>query len=43
VADGLAVVVGLVLGRRLPARAIKFGSAAVFIVSGVATLGALVV
>lgn len=41
VADGLAVVVGLVLGRRLPARAIKFGSAAVFIVSGVATLGAL--
>lgn len=43
VADGLAVIVGLVIGRRLPTRAIKFGSAAVFIVSGVATLGALVV
>ena len=43
VADGLAVIVGLVVGRRLPARAIKYGSAAVFIVSGVLTLGALVV
>ena len=41
VADGLAVIVGLVVGRRLPTRAIKFGSAAVFIVSGLATLGAL--
>jgi putative Ca2+/H+ antiporter (TMEM165/GDT1 family) len=43
VADGLAVIVGLVVGKRLPLRAIKYGSAAVFIVSGVATLGALVV
>jgi putative Ca2+/H+ antiporter (TMEM165/GDT1 family) len=43
VADGLAVLVGLTLGRRLPARAIAYGSAAVFIVSGVATLGALLV
>jgi putative Ca2+/H+ antiporter (TMEM165/GDT1 family) len=41
IADGLAVVVGLVIGKRLPTRAIKYGSAAVFIVSGVATLGAL--
>ena len=43
VADGLAVVVGLVIGKRLPTRAIKYGSAAVFIVSGLATLGALMV
>ena len=43
VADGIAVGIGLVIGKRLPARAIKYGSAAVFIVSGLATLGALVV
>jgi putative Ca2+/H+ antiporter (TMEM165/GDT1 family) len=43
VADGLAVVVGLVAGRRLPTRAIKYGSATVFIVSGLLTLGALAV
>jgi len=43
IADGLAVLVGLVAGRRLPVRAIKYGSAAVFILSGLATLGALVV
>ncbi len=43
VADGLAVIVGLVIGKKLPARAIKYGSAAVFILSGIATLGALVV
>mgnify|MGYP000985374170 CR=1 FL=1 len=30
-------------GRRLPVRAIKYGSAGVFICSGLATLGALVV
>jgi putative Ca2+/H+ antiporter (TMEM165/GDT1 family) len=42
-ADGLAVLVGLVAGRRLPVRAIKFGSASVFIISGVFTLGALVI
>jgi putative Ca2+/H+ antiporter (TMEM165/GDT1 family) len=43
VADGLAVLVGLAAGRRLPVRAIKYGSAGVFILSGVLTLGALVV
>ena len=43
VADGIAVVIGLVIGKRLPTRAIKYGSAGVFIVSGLATLGALVV
>ena len=42
VADGLAVLVGLALGRRLPTRAIKYGSAGVFIVSGLATLSSLV-
>jgi putative Ca2+/H+ antiporter (TMEM165/GDT1 family) len=42
VADGLAVLVGLVIGKRLPTRAIKYGSASVFVVSGLATLGALV-
>jgi putative Ca2+/H+ antiporter (TMEM165/GDT1 family) len=41
IADGIAVVVGLVIGKRLPTRAIKYGSAAVFIVSGLATLVAL--
>ena len=43
VADGIAVIVGLVVGRRLPLKAIKYGSAAVFILSGVLTLGGLVV
>ena len=43
VADGIAVGIGLAVGRRLPTRAIKYGSAGVFIVSGLATLGALVV
>ena len=42
VADGIAVIIGLVIGKRLPTRAIKYGSAGVFIVSGLATLGALV-
>ena len=41
IADGLAVVVGLVVGKRLPARAIKYGSATVFILSGLATLASL--
>ena len=43
VADALAVLVGLAAGRRLPVRAIKYGSATVFIVSGLVTIGALVV
>ena len=43
VADGIAVIIGLVIGKRLPTRAIKYGSATVFILSGIATLGALVV
>jgi Ca2+/H+ antiporter, TMEM165/GDT1 family len=43
VADGIAVIVGLVVGRRLPVRAIKYGSAVVFILSGLVTIGALMV
>jgi Ca2+/H+ antiporter, TMEM165/GDT1 family len=43
VADAVAVVIGLVAGKRLPVRAIKYGSAAVFIVSGIVMLGPLVV
>jgi putative Ca2+/H+ antiporter (TMEM165/GDT1 family) len=40
--DAVAIVVGMVLGRRLPARAIKLAAATVFIVTGVVTLGTLV-
>jgi putative Ca2+/H+ antiporter (TMEM165/GDT1 family) len=36
--DGLAIWVGKVLGKKLPERAIKYGAAAIFIVSGVVTL-----
>ncbi|MEO8605528.1 MAG: TMEM165/GDT1 family protein [bacterium] len=38
VADGLAIVVGRVLGAKLPERMIKYGAAAVFLLTGVATL-----
>jgi putative Ca2+/H+ antiporter (TMEM165/GDT1 family) len=38
VADGLAVVVGKLLGKRLPEKPIKYGAAAVFIISGLYTL-----
>jgi putative Ca2+/H+ antiporter (TMEM165/GDT1 family) len=38
VADGLAVLVGKLLGKRLPERPIKYGAAAVFIISGLYTL-----
>jgi putative Ca2+/H+ antiporter (TMEM165/GDT1 family) len=43
IADGVAVIIGLVVGKRLPTKAIKYGSAAVFILSGVVTIGALMV
>ena len=44
-ADALAILVGQVLGRRLPSRAIKLGAAAIFLIFGgwllaQATLGA---
>jgi Ca2+/H+ antiporter, TMEM165/GDT1 family len=38
-ADGLAIGVGTVLGRRLPATAIKYGAAAIFIITGLVTIG----
>jgi Ca2+/H+ antiporter, TMEM165/GDT1 family len=38
VADGLAIVVGAVAGRKLPERAIQLAAAAVFIITGVVTL-----
>jgi putative Ca2+/H+ antiporter (TMEM165/GDT1 family) len=38
IADGLAVVVGMVLGKRLPERIIQIGAAIIFIGSGVFTL-----
>lgn len=38
VADGLAIIVGRVMGKRLPERVIKYGTAATFILSGVFTL-----
>lgn len=38
IADGIAVVIGKLLGKRLPERPIKYGAAAVFIVSGLYTL-----
>ncbi|HZT08637.1 MAG TPA: TMEM165/GDT1 family protein [Chloroflexota bacterium] len=42
VADGLAILVGSVLGRRLPARAIKIAAASIFVLTGIATLVATV-
>ena len=38
VADGLAVVIGAVLGRRLPERAIKIGATVLFVLFGLLLL-----
>jgi putative Ca2+/H+ antiporter (TMEM165/GDT1 family) len=38
VADGIAIVVGKVMGRNLPEKLIKYGAAIVFILSGIYTL-----
>jgi Ca2+/H+ antiporter, TMEM165/GDT1 family len=38
VADGLAILVGKVLGKQLPEQAIKYGAAAIFLVTGMVTL-----
>jgi putative Ca2+/H+ antiporter (TMEM165/GDT1 family) len=38
IADGVAVVVGMVAGKRLPERAIQLGAAAIFILSGIVTI-----
>ena len=37
-ADALAIWVGMVLGKRLPERAVKLGAAAIFLVTGVVTI-----
>jgi putative Ca2+/H+ antiporter (TMEM165/GDT1 family) len=38
VADGLAIIVGKVLGKQLPEKAIQYGAATIFLVTGVVTL-----
>lgn len=38
VADGLAIIVGRLVGAQLPERLIKFGAAAIFLITGAATL-----
>lgn len=38
IADGLAIIAGKVLGKRLPERLIKYGAALIFIASGLFTL-----
>ncbi len=38
VADGLAIIVGKVLGKQLPEKAIKYGAATIFLVTGMVTL-----
>ena len=38
VADGIAIVVGKILGKKLPEKLIKYGAAGIFVVSGVYTL-----
>ena len=38
IADGLAIIVGRVLGKRLPEKPIKYGAALIFLASGVFTL-----
>lgn len=37
-ADALAIWVGMVLGKHIPERAVKYGAAAIFIVTGIATI-----
>lgn len=44
IADGLAILIGKILGKRLPKNLIKYGAAAIFILSGLYSLyGALFV
>ena len=38
IADGLAIIVGKVLGARLPETLIRFGAAGIFLITGAATL-----
>jgi putative Ca2+/H+ antiporter (TMEM165/GDT1 family) len=38
IADGIAIIVGKVMGKNLPEKVIKYGAAAIFILSGLYTL-----
>jgi putative Ca2+/H+ antiporter (TMEM165/GDT1 family) len=38
IADGLAIIVGRVLGNKLPEKFIKYSAATVFLISGIYTL-----
>jgi len=38
VADGLAIMVGKVLGKQLPETAIKYGAATIFLLTGGVTI-----
>jgi len=38
IADGIAIIIGKVMGKNLPEKAIKYGATAVFIISGIYTL-----
>jgi putative Ca2+/H+ antiporter (TMEM165/GDT1 family) len=42
-ADAVAIVVGMVLGKRIPARTVQLVAAAIFLATGAITLGSLVV
>ena len=37
-ADGLAILVGRMLGARLPEKVIRYGAAAIFLITGAASL-----
>src|SRR5256885_1042410 len=39
VADGLAIAVGIVMGKHLPQKAIAYGAAALFVVFGLIAIG----
>lgn len=38
VADGLAIAVGVMLGKRIPEKAVKYGATVIFVIFGVLTL-----
>lgn len=37
-ADGIAIVIGIVMGKKLPANLLKYGTAVIFLVSGIYTI-----
>jgi putative Ca2+/H+ antiporter (TMEM165/GDT1 family) len=40
-ADAVAIVVGMAMGKRIPARTVKLGAAGIFLVTGLVTLATL--